>query len=69
MYDSTAQFLERLAGVSVPVSRAQTAIESGDTLLIVRLKYRLADPSQKRDANLIPSDDDFEFFVCLYETP
>jgi hypothetical protein len=65
-YQSTADFLKRLSGIDIPVSRDQTSVEDGDKLLIVRLKYRLANPADKRDKNRIPADEDYEFFVCLY---
>jgi hypothetical protein len=65
-YQSTADFLKRLSGIDIPVNRDQTRVEDGDKLLIIRLKYRLADPADKRDKNRIPADEDYEFFICLY---
>jgi len=46
-YPETARILEELAGVNIPVSRNQTTVEPGDKLLVARLKYRMASPSQK----------------------
>lgn len=63
-YPETAKFLERISGVIVPLSRAQTTLADGDKMLIVRLKYRVQSPSDK--GKFVPSDDDFEFFVAVY---
>jgi hypothetical protein len=63
-YPDTAAFISRISGVDIEVSRQQTAVNDGDILLIVRLKYRVADPAEK--ARFTPSDDDFEFFTCEY---
>ncbi len=61
-YPETARILEELAGVKIPISRAQTVVEPGDRLLIIRLKYRLADPGEKGQTTHTLND--FEFGVC-----
>lgn len=62
-YEQTAAMISRLAGVSIAVTREATTVESGDELLICRLRYRVADVSTKGR----PVDEnDFEFFVCGY---
>lgn len=63
-YPDTAQTIEGMAGVKIPLSRQQTTIEDGDTLLICKLKYRLTNPADK--GKFTPSIDDFEFFICNY---
>jgi len=63
-YEDTAKFLERISGVKIPVSREPTTVESGDALLIVKLKYRLSNPGDK--AKFTPLDSDYEFFECYY---
>ena len=63
-YPETANFLESVSGMRISVSREQTTLVDGDTLLIVKLKYRLQNPAQKKDWK--PSAEDYEFFVCGY---
>jgi hypothetical protein len=65
-YDATAKFIERATGVPVEVSRAQTVLQDNDVFLIIRLKYRLADGSAKRDPNRAPADGDYEFAWCQF---
>ncbi len=65
-YQDTADFLERISGVKVPVSREPTTVEDGDTLLIVKLKYRVQNPGDK--SRFVPADSDYEFFVCGYRS-
>jgi hypothetical protein len=64
-YPETARILEELSGVKIPISRAQTTVEPGDTLLIARLKYRLGNPADK--GKTTHTLDDFEFAVCEVE--
>lgn len=61
-YPETARILEEFAGVSIKLNRVQTIVKYGDTLLIMRLKYRLQDPAQK--GNTIHKLEDFEFGIC-----
>ena len=59
-----AQNLEMIAeetGIRLKTSRQQTHIEDGDSLLIMRLKYRTDGIKGGRVA-----PDDFEFFTCIY---
>lgn len=59
-----AQNLEMIAeqtGIRLKTSREQTHIEDGDSLLIMRLKYRIEGIKGGR-----VSPDDFEFFTCIY---
>jgi Domain of unknown function (DUF1874) len=63
-YPATAQFLERISGRSVPLSREETTVEDGDKLLICKLKYRLQNPGNKRDH--APRDEDYEFIIAEY---
>ena len=64
-YPETARILEELTGLTIPISRAQTTVEPGDTLLIIRLKYRLNNPAQK--GQTVHTLEDFEFAVCEVE--
>ena len=65
-YEQTAQFITALTGVAIPISREACALEDGDTLLICRLRYRVANPATK---GVPVSEDDFEFFVSSYRSP
>ena len=64
-YPETARILSELAGIEIPLNRAQTVVEPGDKLLIARLKYRLADPGQKGQTR--HTSEDFEFAICEVE--
>ncbi|MEW6213002.1 MAG: DUF1874 domain-containing protein [Acidobacteriota bacterium] len=66
-YPETAKILEALFGVEVPISREQTRLADGDTMLVARLKYRVAAPGQKGYVN--PTAEDFEWLVCHYSAP
>jgi len=46
-YPQTADWIEQLAGVRPALSREASPMEVGDEALVVRLRYRVADPSQK----------------------
>ena len=46
-YPQTAGHLSRLCGVPVALNRALCVLDDGDTLLICRLGYRVADPGTK----------------------
>lgn len=63
-YQATADFISKISGVNIPVNRNQTIVENGDTLLICKLKYRVQNPSDK--GVFVPTDDDYEFFICYY---
>ena len=62
-YKQTAEILSDLCGFEVRENREETLIEDGDMLLIVRIKYRLAN-HPGRDAK--PSIDDLEFREVHY---
>lgn len=60
-YPETARILEELSGIAIPISRAQTTVEPGDKLLVIRLKYRMADSGQKGQTRHTIAD--FEFAI------
>jgi len=60
-YPATAVHIERLSGIRPVLSREATSMRPGDEALIVRLKYRLADPGQK--SNHVPGPDDWEYGI------
>jgi hypothetical protein len=63
-YEQNRELIFKWTGVNVEINRGELReLEDGDILLIMRLKYRLKDPSMKGQA---VGEDDFEFFVALY---
>lgn len=64
-YLETAQLIEQITGIVIEVSREQATLTPGDTMLIVKLRHRVADPADKETPQL--SIDDFEFFQCDWQ--
>ncbi len=65
-YQDTADFIQRISGVRVAVCRDATVVADGDTMLIIKLKYRVQNPGDK--SKFVPADSDYEFFICKYTT-
>ena len=61
-YPETARLIKQITGIAVEVSREQATLTPGDTMLIVKLRHRVANPPDKETLQL--SIDDFEFFQC-----
>ena len=61
-YPETAGLIEQITGVAVDVSREQATLTPGDTMLIVKLRQRVANPADKETLQL--SIDDIEFYQC-----
>ncbi|MCE2416012.1 DUF1874 domain-containing protein [Candidatus Poribacteria bacterium] len=61
-YPETARLIEQLTGVEIEVSREQAELAPGDSMLIVKLRHRIIDPTRKETPER--SMDDFEFFRC-----
>ena len=64
-YPETAQHIERIARVPIPVNRAATQLPDQCLIAICKLKYRVADPGAK--GKLQPGEDDYEYFVATYD--
>ena len=64
-YTETANLIEQISGVTVEVSREQATLTPGDTMLIVKLRQRVANPADKETLQL--SIDDFEFLRCDWQ--
>ena len=45
-YQNTADIIEKISGISVPISREQTVLREGDIILVAKLKYRV-NPGEK----------------------
>lgn len=63
-YPDTAEYIARITGVPIYASRAAAEPNTGDTMLVCRLKYRVTDPNQK--GKFTPKDEDFEYFLVRY---
>jgi len=64
-YPETAQHVERIARVPIPVNRVATQLPDHCLIAICKLKYRVADPGAK--GKLQPGEDDYEYFVATYD--
>lgn len=64
-YPETARLIEQLTGIKIEVSREQAELVPGDSMLIVKLRHRVADPVSKETPEL--SMDDFEFYRCEWQ--
>ena len=64
-YQSNIDYLKREFGIEVPMNRNLTEYEDGDLFLVMKLKYRVADPKEK--GKWKPADDDYEFFIFSYK--
>ena len=64
-YPQTAQLIEQITDITVEVSREQATLTPGDTMLIVKLRHRVANPADKETLQL--SIDDFKFFQCDWQ--
>lgn len=63
-YPQTAEFVERISGVKVEVSRRQTVLEDGERVLVVKLAYRPQDANSK---GVPVNESDYEFFLIRYQ--
>ena len=64
-YTETADLIEQITDVTVEVSREQATLTPGDTMLIVKLRQRVANPADKETLQL--SINDFEFYRCDWQ--
>jgi hypothetical protein len=64
-YPETAQHIERISGVPIPVNRASTQLPDQALIAVCKLKYRVADPGAK--GKLRPGEDDYEYYVATYD--
>ena len=63
-YAETAQHIERIARVPIPINRAATQLPDQALLAVCKLKYRVSDPTIK--GQFRPGDED-EYFVATYD--
>lgn len=60
-YPATADYISRISGLRVRLSRDPSWLEAGDESLVVRPEYRVNDPKSKRD--WVPDDQDYVFGI------
>ena len=63
-YQQTIGFIQNLTGIRFPFNRDRTEFSNGDEVLIIRLAYRIDDPSTKGQLQR----QDYEFLKCTFET-
>ena len=63
-YPETAQHIEKISGVPIPVNRAATQLPDQALLAVCKLKYRVSDPGTK--GKIQPGDEDYEYFIASY---
>jgi len=64
-YAETAQHIERIARVPIPVNRASTQLPDQALIAICKLKCRVSDPTIK--GQFCPGNEDYEYFVATYD--
>jgi len=64
-YQETADMIEKITGVPIPVSREKTELYGGEIILVARLKYRVNPTDKGREK---PTLKDFEFYRIFYES-
>lgn len=64
-YPATADHIRDLSGIRPELSREVVAMQPGDEALVVRLKYRIADPALKKTHQ--PGPEDWEYGVLVME--
>jgi hypothetical protein len=63
-YVETAQYMSKVLGIEVAVSREQTSLKNGDVMVVCKLKYRLQNPAVK--GSFVPTDEDYEWWIIKY---
>lgn len=62
-YPQNVELIQKWTGVAVALNRAETRLNDGDVMLVMKLRYRVADPSTK---GAQVGEDDFEFYYVTY---
>lgn len=64
-YREVVDIISEIASIRPQISRRDTYLSDGDTMLICKLKYRVRNPMSK--GHLKNTIDDYEFFKCVFE--
>jgi hypothetical protein len=62
-YDQAIEYVRKNTGIRFPFNRDRTELADGDVMLILRLAYRISDPSTKR----LPQREDYEFLSSIFK--
>ena len=69
-YDNTIDYVNKICSFKgkdkLAVSREETFLENEDVLLVIKLKYRIKDASDK--GKMKPNEDDYVFYEVKYNT-
>ncbi len=63
-YQNNVNLIKKWAKISLTMNRNKTILLNNDTLLVMKLKYRLSNPSEK--GSFIPNENDYEFYIIKY---
>jgi hypothetical protein len=63
-YPDTAKHVQEITGLPIEVNRSEVTLGKAATLFIVKLKYRIADPTQK--GQFVPSETDYVYYIAQY---
>ena len=64
-YFNTLEFLNNMSeNFNFSCNRTETKLEDGDELLIIKLKFRIPDPTTK--GKFVPNEVDYEYFKCKF---
>ncbi len=63
-YTNAARVAASVLQTRIPISHDKTIVKKGDVLLVLRLKYRVADANNKRNNDLGKKRSDYEWFFC-----
>ena len=61
-YQQNADYIKKRTGINLPITRAETTIQDGDKLLIMKLRYRVDGLPKGAPVD----ENDFEFFWCEF---
>jgi len=61
-YPQNIDYIYKISGIKVPLSRAETTLENGDVMLILKLKYRVELGTKGQQVN----EDNFEYYMTKY---
>lgn len=67
-YPKNVELIQKWTGIGIPVSRAETHLEDGDSMLVMKLKYRPQNVGMKssKEGQEELTENDFEFFLVTY---
>jgi len=63
-YPDTAKHVQEITGLPIEVNRSEVTLGKAATLFIVKLKYRIADSTQK--GQFVPSEADYVYYIAQY---